>query len=249
MKNLFFTVLTVAAFAYSASYAATDSLKTSLKGGDAQLWTTLYFKYQFGLRHSITLRAENRGRKNFSDFNHFSGELKYAYHPKKWYQLSLGYRCANKGKGEIENKFFTDFHLFYTIGNFSFAYRQRIQYEYQPAYSGNEATNDWQSKNKFWLKYDSLGNFTPYLAGEIYWQMGGNDKPETNKKFHRARWEAGGYYSINCKNSVALFGILQREWNKPQDTQKVLYVIGLTYFYKFAWKLCEDEHIKYDAAE
>lgn len=223
--------------------------QTTFNGGDLQFWGTAYLKYQFNLRHSVTFRAETRGRDNLTTLTHYSGELKYAFHPKKWYQLATGYRYINKNFGEIENKYFLDIHLFHSIGSFSFAYRQRPQYEYTPAYDGNTASDDWQSRNKFWVKYDSLGNFTPYLAAEVRWQIGGNIRPELHQKFHRARYEAGVYYTINCKHSVAIFGLLQHEWNLPVAKQKVIYAIGLTYFYKIAWKLCEDENIKFDAAE
>ena len=162
--------------------------------------------------------------------------------------LSTGYRYINKGD-EIENKYFADFHLFGTLGSFSFAYRLRPQYEYTPPHGEEIATDDYQARNKFWIKYDSLGKFTPYIACEIRYQLGGNLRAELNSKFHRARWEVGAHYSFNCKHSLSLFGLMQHEWNLPVEEQKVFYVIGLTYFYKFAWKMCQDEHIKYDAAD
>ena len=242
MKKIIFALL---------FFALTGNLfsQTTFKGGDLQFWGTVYLKYQFNLRHSLTFRAETRGRDNLTTLRHYSGELKYAFHPQKWYQIAAGFRYVNKNYGEIEHKLFGDIHFFHSFGSFSVAYRQRVQYEYTPPYQTENATDDWQSRNKFWVKYDSLGNFTPYLAAEVRWQIGGNLRPELNNKFHRARYEAGMYYSINCKHAVCLFGILQHEWNLPVPKQKVIYAIGLTYFYKIAWKLCEDEHIKYDAAE
>jgi len=223
--------------------------QTTFSGGDLQFWGTVYLKYQLNLSHSFTFRAETRGRDNLSTLTHYSGELKYAFHPKKWYQLSAGFRYINKNFGEKEYKYFGDIHFFRSLGSFSFAYRQRVQYEYTPTHEGSPASDDWQSRNKFWVKYDSLGKFTPYLAVEVRYQLGGNIRPELHNKFHRARWEAGVYYAINCKHSVALFGLMQHEWNLPVEKQKVIYAIGLTYFYKIAWKLCEDEHVKFDAAE
>lgn len=200
------------------------------------------------------MREEVRFQDNISNLRLVSFELSEAYRFTRWLKVGLGYRNIQKYYPEekvfdTEKKTMLNIYFFHhrRDAKFTFTYRQRLQYEYDHIFSSDSGSvQKWYSRNKFLVRYDSLKNFTPYIAVELRWQIDNAKESDVDHKWHRARWEAGCYYTIGHISSVGLYGLYQHEWNMPAERRSTYFTIGFTFYSKFTRRKWRKEEMRFE---
>lgn len=221
-KYIFFFLVTIASF--STIFAQETN--------DAGLWCTFNLEKKLNQKISLFLTEEYRLRENFTRSNLFYTDLGVSYKPADFIKISIAYRSIEKflidNTVSFRHRGMLDIVLKKKFGNFSLAYRQRLQSEVRDVYS-SEIGNlpEWYSRNKFTLKYDMNKPVTPYIAAEFRYQINNPRMVESNQLWSRGRYIAGIDYKKNDRHSFGLFYLIQQEWDviTPQN----LYIIGLEY--------------------
>ena len=74
-------------------------------------------------------------------------------------------------------------------------FQNRLRYQHQ--FKDNDGVTEFDAsyiRNKIELSYDNKSNFTPYLSGDFFFQIGGT--------LDQLRPKVGISYKINKKNSI-----------------------------------------------
>lgn len=199
---------------------------------DAGLWCTFNVEKALSQKFSLFITEEYRVRENFSQHNLFYTELGASYKPVKFLKFSLSYRTIQKFQEEntisFRNRFTLDVLLKEKIGKIIISYRQRLQTEYRNVYSSELGTiPEWYTRSKLTLKYDTDKALAPYISAEYRYQINNPRSVETDKLWHRQRYQVGFDYKKNERNTFGVYYLIQREWNvsAPQN----LYILGLEY--------------------
>ncbi|HEX8516142.1 MAG TPA: DUF2490 domain-containing protein [Bacteroidia bacterium] len=203
---------------------------------DAGLWTTLNLDKKLNDKFSIFYTQEFRLRENFSRINLFYSELGVEIRPAKFLKVALSYRNIQKNLIDdsygIRHRFQLDITLRKKFGDFSLAYRHRLQRELRDMYvSETGMVPEWYSRSKFTLKYEVGKKFEPYIATEIRYQIADPRLEESDGTWHRIRYIAGFDYKLNDHSKFGMYGLVQNEFNVT--TPQSIYILGLEYTYSF----------------
>ena len=199
---------------------------------DAGLWCTFNVEKALTQKFSLFITEEYRVRENFSQHNLFYTDLGASFKPVKMLKFSLSYRTIQKFQEEntisFRNRITFDILLKQKFGKLVFSYRQRIQSEYRNVYSSElGAIPEWYTRSKLSIKYDTDKKLTPYVSAEYRYQINNPRSVESNKLWHRQRYQVGFDYKKSERNTFGVYYLIQREWNvsAPQS----LYILGLEY--------------------
>lgn len=199
---------------------------------DAGLWTTFTIEKEFKNNTTVFLTEEYRLKENFTRTNLFYTDIGVSVRPVKPLKISLSYRSIEKyildNTFSFRHRLMLDILVKQKIGNYIFAFRERIQSEVRNIYSSdNGAIPEWYSRSKIQVKYDLHKPITPYIAAELRYQINNPRNIESNRLWHRQRYSAGIDYKQNDRNTFGLYYLIQNEFSvsSPQN----LYIVGVEY--------------------
>src|ERR1035437_197110 len=203
---------------------------------DAGSWNTFNVEYGINSKFTVLFTEECRVKENFSRLNLFYTNLGVEYKVTKYFKAALVYRFIDKYQDDntfsYRHRLMLDLTLKNKFGKFGLSYRQRLQAEEKDIYSSDAGRiNEWYSRNKFAVKYDLNKPYTPYVSVELRYQLHNPRKLESEQTWHRVRYVAGIDYTLNDKNTVGVYYLIQKECNvlDPQDE----YIVGLEYTLAF----------------
>jgi Protein of unknown function (DUF2490) len=185
---------------YALSLLLVFGLLKSYAQEGTSLWTGLSIEKKVTTRVSVGFAAQIRMPENVSYTQSYLGELGVSYKLAKSWEVSGTYRYFNKRKDE--NKAWKSRHRFYTDLNYShkfkhFKFENRLRYQHQFKDNDGEIGFDTSYlRNKVGLSYFNKSPLTPYLSGDLFYQIG--------YVMDQIRPEAGLGYKINKKNTVQL---------------------------------------------
>ena len=199
---------------------------------DAGSWNTFNLDLDLGSGFTGLFTQECRFDENISRLNLFYTNLGAEYKIAKPLKTALVYRFIEKYQKDntfsFRHRLMLDISFKEKFGRFSFSYRHRLQAEKRDIYSSNKGpVAEWFSRSKFSLKYDTEKRYTPYTAVELRYQIFDPRSQESNRTWHRIRYELGMDYKINNNNEVGLYYLIQYEFNVV--TPQSIYIVGLEY--------------------
>lgn len=199
---------------------------------DAGLWCTFNLEKALTQKFNLFITEEYRVRENFSQHNLFYTDLGVSFKPVKLLKLSLSYRTIQKFQEEntisFRNRFTFDILLKRKFGKLIFSYRQRLQTEYRNIYTSElGAIPEWYTRSKLTIKYDTDKALSPYISAEYRYQINNPRSVESDKLWHRQRYQVGFDYKKNERNTFGVYYLIQREWNV--SAPQYLYILGLEY--------------------
>jgi hypothetical protein len=86
---------------------------------------------------------------------------------------------------------------------------------------------EWYSRSKATTKYQVMKKVNANLSVEFRYQIHDQRNLESDKTWHRNRYQAGVDYAIDDKNEVGFYYLMQREYNV--SVPENFYVIGFQY--------------------
>lgn len=187
------------------------------------LWTGVGVEKKINKKFSVNLNAQARFVENLSFAQTYLGEVGLSYKIIKNLEITGYYRFINRRKDETKD--FKNRHRFYgdlsydkKLGVIKVGYRLRYQHQFRDN-DGEIGFDTSYLRNKLEVSYPNKTKFTPYVSGDLFYEINGNG-------FDQIRPKAGVSYKINKKSSLdaSIFTNVDLV-----GTEKSNPIIGLTY--------------------
>ena len=199
---------------------------------DAGMWNTFSINYAWNKRVTLLFTEEFRLRENYSRLNLFYTNLGVEYKVSRHVKTNLVYRWINKY--QEDNTFSFRHRLQWDITakafykKFTLAYRHRLQVEARNIYtSENGRLPEWYSRHKADLSYDLNNKISPYVSVETRYQLFDPRNEESDRTWHRIRFQGGVDYTYSKKSKFGIYYLIQKEFNVSASED--IYITGLEY--------------------
>jgi hypothetical protein len=170
---------------------------------DNQLWTAIVLTKDLPGKFDLELNQEIRYKDNFSTFKKSITEIGLFYSFSKHLNTSIDYRyIAYRDKTGRRVGLTGRYKL--TTGKFSHQYRAKLQ---QELIEGDATENSL--RHKYAVRYRRKGGFSPYLALELFYQLG-----ESTTEMYKYRSTAGVRKKLSKSSTAKLYYRIQQEVNK-----------------------------------
>lgn len=186
------------------------------------LWTGVGVEKKINKKFSVNLNAQARFVENLSFAQTYLGEVGLSYKIIKNLEITGYYRFINRRKDETKD--FKNRHRFYgdlsydkKLGVIKVGYRLRYQHQFKDN-DGEIGFDASYWRNKLEVSYPNKTKFTPYISGDLFYQVGSG--------FDQLRPKAGISYKINKKSSIDASVFTNVDL---VGTEKSNPIIGLTY--------------------
>ncbi|MFC1619101.1 DUF2490 domain-containing protein [Candidatus Neomarinimicrobiota bacterium] len=174
-----------------------------LAADDNQLWTALVLQKKLPGNFDLEFNQEIRSRDNFSTFKKSITEIGLFYSFNEHLNTSVDYRyIAYRDKTGKRVGLTGRYKL--TTGKFSHQYRAKLQ---QELIEGDATENSL--RHKYTVRYRRNGGFSPYLALELFYQLG-----ESTTEMYKYRSTTGVRKKLSKSSTAKLYYRLQQEVNK-----------------------------------
>lgn len=183
---------------------------------DNQLWAALVLTKDLPGKFDLELNQEIRYKDNFSTFKKSITEIGLFYKVNKHINTSVDYRYIAYRDKEGNRVGLTGRYKL-TTGNFSHQYRAKLQ---QENIKGDETENSL--RHKYTVRYRRTGGLSPYLAWEVFYQLG---KGETG--LYKYRFTVGTRTKLTKSSTAKLYYRLQQEVNRTNPDRTNIF--GLEY--------------------
>lgn len=187
------------------------------------LWTGVGVEKKINKKFSVNLNAQARLVENISYTQTYLGEIGLSYKIIKNLEITGYYRFINRRKNETKD--FKNRHRFYgdlsydkKLGVIKLDYRLRYQHQFKDN-DGEIGFDTSYLRNKLEVSYPNKTKFTPYVSGDLFYEINGNG-------FDQIRPKAGVSYKINKKSSIDASVFTNVDL---VGTEKSNPIIGLTY--------------------
>ncbi|MEN9522367.1 MAG: hypothetical protein RL065_744 [Bacteroidota bacterium] len=211
-----------------------SSVKAQKSYADFGSWNSFSVEGKLNKKISVLFNEDIRIRENVSQLNLFYTEIGLQYKPVSFIKTSIAYRWINKYIYEDEsfsfrNRLMWDITFKKSINKkLSFSYRHRLQAEKKDMFSSEKGyLTEWYSRSKATTKYQVMKKVNANLSVEFRYQIHDQRNLESDKTWHRNRYQAGVDYAIDDKNEVGFYYLMQREYNV--SVPENFYVIGFQY--------------------
>ncbi|MEY2830226.1 MAG: hypothetical protein RIQ33_2084 [Bacteroidota bacterium] len=201
---------------------------------DLGSWNSFSVEGKINKKFSILFNEDMRIRENISQLNLFYTEIGLQYKPVSFIKTSIAYRWIDKYVYEDEsfsfrNRLMWDFTIKKNINKkISLSYRHRLQAEKKDMFTSEKGyLTEWYSRNKVAAKYQLTKKLNANLSVEFRYQIHDQRNLESEKTWHRNRYQTGVDYAINNKNEIGIYYLIQREYNV--SVPENFYVIGFQY--------------------
>ncbi len=199
---------------------------------DAQLWENIFLYKKLSDKFTVTMNHEGRIRDNVSQFNYAYLDFGFATKLTKHLKVSIDYlplwRNTDTRISWTHQYYFLAFYKVKFFKRFEVGLREMYQQQYRDIYSSDNGTipqNYLRSKlvMKYFPFYFPYNKFTPYYAGELYYNLDNNNK--YGPQFDRIRNFLGLFYSFDKRTDVELYYMIERNFNINDPPTN--YVIGI----------------------
>ncbi len=201
---------------------------------DAGLWATFSVQKKISKRINFVIDQEFRLRENFQRINLFYTNIGIDYKATKWLKISPTYRSIQKksfeGNYSYRHRLMLDFTAKKKMQRITLSERVRYQIEVQDFYTSKKGKLAEQFlRLKSDVKYNLSEKVTPYISCELRYQIRSprGDGPLYDKGFHRIRNVAGLEYTINKRNALNLYYLIQSEFDI--SGRESIYIVGIAY--------------------
>ena len=222
-KNNWFIFFTIFIFAFAANYALAQV-------NDAGVWASINVEKKINSKVALQLSEEVRFNENVSEVGTAFTEIGANYKLSKYIAVGVSYRFIQKRKVDdfysFRHRYNVDVAFKYKYKKLSMSLRERLQTQYANVNSsedGKVATR--YLRNKLTLKYNLERKYTPFVAGELFYQL---TNVEGNE-FDNVRYTVGVDYEINKKVSLELFYLINKEFNTNNPVTDYVSGFGFTY--------------------
>jgi hypothetical protein len=217
--SLFYLLLFALLFTFA-------SHKTHAQIEGLGLWNSIGIEKKIGKKFSVTANGQVRYVANISYVQTYFGELGVSYKLSKSWEISGYYRYIQRRKNELKEfknrlRYYADLSFNHKIGIVKFENRLR----YQSQFKDNDGETDFDAsylRNKIEISYPNKSIFTPYLSGDVFYQIGG--------KIEQIRPKAGISLKFAKHHSVdvSVFSNVDLIGTESSDA-----ILGLGYKFKF----------------
>jgi hypothetical protein len=190
------------------------------------LWAGISLEKKIGKKFSINLNGQARLVENIRYTQTYLGEIGLSYKITKNWEISGYYRYVERRKNDLKefkhrDRFYADLSYEHKIGILKFENRLR----YQSQFKDNDGESDFDAsylRNKIELSYPNKSKFTPYVSGDLFYEIGG--------KIDQIRPKAGFSYKFAKQHSVDAFVFSNVDLVGTESSGAI---IGLGYKFKF----------------
>jgi hypothetical protein len=199
---------------------------------DFELWSGVSIETQHFNRISFELEEEIRFRNNAGNLDSYFTDAGISVDLWKGFTIAGYYRFVRRNEQEERyskiHRYYFDLNYRKKIGRFELSARTRYQTRYKDYFSSELGyIPERYSRNKITVIYDIYRSaLEPRLWFEFYYQL---NNPHGNT-IDKIRFAPELRYSINLKNELKLFYMVEKEYYV--DNPAVLYVLCIGYIYK-----------------
>ncbi len=206
---------------------------TQAQINDFELWTGVKLSKKINDKLSISFEEEFRFNENATSIKKFHSDIGVSYKLHSKIKLGVYYRFIQKQKinhnYSSRHRYYINLTISENIQRLKISIRNRFQTKYTDLYSddmGMVPNNYLREKLAF--EYNIRKNpVTPYISGEIYYQLNGIN----SHQFNKYRITAGVKRKINNNSSIGLYYRQQNQFNVENPAHS--YILGISYSYKF----------------
>lgn len=186
MKNLLLTLL----FFFVVTFAHAQS--------GLGLWSSVAMEKKIGKALSANIVGQARFVENISyrqtSFLDFGLDYKLGKH----WEVSANYRLISRRKNETKEfktryRYYADLAYNRKIGKLKVEYRFRYQNQFQDN-DGETAFDASYFRNKIGLEYPNKSKFTPYVSGDLFYEIG--------NRFDQLRPKVGTTFKLTKNHSL-----------------------------------------------
>ena len=199
---------------------------------DAGSWNTFSCSYALNKKFAILFTEELRIKENYSRLNLFYTNLGFEYKFNSHFKTSLVYRWVDKymeyDQFSFRHRLMWDATVKQGYKKFTFSYRHRLQTEIRNVQTSDAGSiPEWYSRNKFEISYDISKRISPYYSTEFRYQFHDPRNVESDRTWHRIRYQAGIDYKLTKSSKAGIYYLIQHEYNAMAAEN--LYITGLEY--------------------
>lgn len=183
-------------------------------------WTKASLNFNLNEKTNLNSKTELRTIDNSQKINQIYAQLSVDRKINKTLTTSFAWRLRSLNKEYnylVNNRIHNDLTFKKKIGDFSFYFRLRTQYNINPI-----GLNDLYERTRFKLKYKVNKKTSSYLYNEFYFLM--ND-PRQNSNFNKNRFGMGIKYKMNSNLGLNLKYVRMRDFNI--ENPMIINIIGL----------------------
>ncbi len=217
------------------SYLLAVSSYITLSSAFAQTrdaWSTIKLERKITKPLTVFFNQEYRFNENITELGLFFYELGAEYKINKAIKIAGAYRYLNKRRLDdtynSHSRYYGEITFKQKFKPLVLMYRIRFQSQLLDFIEKSNKTVPTNNlRNKVTVKWDLGKRYTPYISGEVFYQLTNNSRRE----FDRVRYYVGIDYEINKRSEAGIYYLLQREFNVVDPTYD--YVFGITYTRSF----------------
>lgn len=200
---------------------------------DAALWLSVNLKKRLNDKFDVHFTHTSRITNNISEYGMGYGYIGLSYYYNKNIKLSGDYVLRQKrnldGSYSTRHRGYLALILKKEFGQFTIAYRNRMQVEYADIYSSERGLiPKFYDRNKLSLSYDINKRFTASVSEELYYPL----YQAKYKGFDCSRSTIGLLYNFSKKSNVEFSFIYFYELNAFNRTTRD-FVYRITYSFEF----------------
>lgn len=198
---------------------------------DAGLWLSANLEKKVSPKLSVDLTPALRFNENITELDNAFLDGGVGYKLGKRLRVSANYRWAQRRKTDntygVRHRYYFDAVYKKKIADIVLSYRLRFQNQYnEPGRRANGLNPVMALRNKLQLKYDLGKLYTPFISGEVWYEMDYREK-----QFNQFRIVGGIEYELNKLSGITLAYMLQKEFSVKNPVTD--YNIYLSYGYSF----------------
>jgi hypothetical protein len=199
---------------------------------DAGLWVSVSLEKKISSFFDVELSQEFRFYENVSELGSAFTEASLQYKIFRKLRVGAEYRFIQSRRLDdsyrLRHRYAFQMIYIYDIQRFSFRLREKFQSRYTEVYSSEDGLIPKNMlRNRLMITYDLNKRYTPYLSGEIYYQL---NNPKGNE-IDKVRYKAGYDYELNKHHSLSIGYLIDQELN--QNNPLTDFVIDIGYKFTF----------------
>jgi hypothetical protein len=219
-------------FMFLAQIQTFAKLNHSPSYADAGSWNTFNITLPLNKKWNLLFTEELRFRENYGRLNLFYTNLGAEYKVNSYIKTSLVYRWINKYTDEnrfsFRHRIMWDANFKYSFRKYSISYRHRLQIENRNIYTSEAGFKpEYYSRNRFELAHQTTKKISPYLNVEFRYDFHDPRNVETDKTWHRVRFQGGIDCKFSKQSKFGIYYLAQFEYNVSAPEN--IFITGLEY--------------------
>ncbi|MBI2968573.1 MAG: DUF2490 domain-containing protein [Bacteroidetes bacterium] len=196
---------------------------------DAGLWTSVNIEKKITQKFSAVASGELRFNDNISHLGTFFADPGITYAILKNFKIAYHYRFSNQrrldGSYSKRHRYYFDFAYRHRLWKLSLQFRYRFQSQYTDILISEDGKiPEYTNRYKFTIRYLPDRPVKPYLAVEFFENFDGY-------YLSKIRYFLGLEYSLNKRNSVEIFYLIQKEVQTSDPLTD--FIAGCSYAFTF----------------